>query len=68
MTRDNPAALIDSPALSEWLGVPIATLHQWAHRGGGPPFIRVGRHRRYDLAQVQQWLDAQTRNPEGAQS
>lgn len=53
--------LIDSDELSEWLGVPVGTLHQWAYLRTGPPFIKVGRHRRYDPTAVAAWLDSQTR-------
>ena len=42
--------------LSEMLGVPVATLYGWRHRGEGPPGYRVGRHVRYRRAAVEQWL------------
>lgn len=52
--------LIDSPALAAWVGVPISTIAQWAFRGVGPRFIKVGRHRRYDPSEVRRWLDERT--------
>jgi excisionase family DNA binding protein len=45
--------------LAEFLGVPIATLYGWRHRGEGPPGYRVGRHVRYRRAEVEDWLRAQ---------
>lgn len=42
--------------LSEMLGVPVATLYGWRHRGEGPPGYRVGRHVRYRRAAVEDWL------------
>jgi predicted DNA-binding transcriptional regulator AlpA len=36
---------------ADFLGVPEATLYQWASRGIGPRSLRVGRHRRYRPAQ-----------------
>lgn len=43
------------------LKVPVATLDQWSHRGVGPKFIKVGRHRRYRREDVERWLEEQTR-------
>ncbi len=49
-----------SPAeVSEWLGVPIATLYAWKYRGDGPAALRVGRHLRYRRGDVERWLDGQ---------
>ena len=45
--------------LSEMLGVPVATLYGWRHRGEGPPGYRVGRHVRYRRAAVEEWLAGQ---------
>jgi excisionase family DNA binding protein len=39
-----------------FLGVPVKTLYQWKWRGEGPPVRKVGRHLRYDPAQVRSWL------------
>ncbi len=55
------ATLISAQALAEYLGVPLQTVYQWSHRGGGPPAIRVGRHLRYRPEQVEQWLDSHAR-------
>jgi hypothetical protein len=38
--------------VSAYLGVPVATLHQWRYRRTGPRAARVGRHLRYDPADV----------------
>lgn len=48
--------LIETEELAVFLRVEIATLDQWASRGGGPPFHKVGRHRRYAPADVRAWL------------
>jgi excisionase family DNA binding protein len=45
--------------VSAFLGVPVATLYQWRHRRIGPRASRVGRHLRYDPADVRAWLDRQ---------
>jgi DNA-binding transcriptional regulator YiaG len=54
--------LIDllTPAdLAKQLQVPIATLEKWRSRATnntGPAFIKIGRHIRYDPADVEAWL------------
>ena len=48
--------LISSEELSTWLDVPIGTLEQWASRGGGPVYHKVGVHRKYHPADVKSWL------------
>jgi DNA-binding transcriptional MerR regulator len=57
-----PRPLWDSREVGEHLGgIPIGTLDQWAYKGVGPAYIKVGRHRRYRPEDVEAWLDAQTR-------
>ena len=43
--------------VSRFLGVPVATLHQWRYLGSGPKAYRVGKHLRYDPSDVKAWLD-----------
>jgi predicted DNA-binding transcriptional regulator AlpA len=43
--------------VSTFLGVPVATLYQWRYSRTGPRASRVGRHLRYDPADVRAWLD-----------
>ncbi|MBM0275301.1 helix-turn-helix transcriptional regulator [Micromonospora tarensis] len=40
-----------------FLGVPVSTLYQWRYRRLGPRARKVGRHLRYDPADVRAWLD-----------
>jgi DNA-binding transcriptional MerR regulator len=42
--------------LAEYLDVPVATLYAWRYQGIGPAGYRVGRHVRYDPADVIRWL------------
>jgi len=56
--------LLDSVTLAgpDWLNLPSArTLDQWAYRGVGPRYIRIGRHRRYDPLEVRRWLEQHSR-------
>lgn len=39
-----------------FLGVPVPTLYKWRYLGTGPAAFRVGRHLRYDPAEVRAWL------------
>ncbi|MEV6800504.1 helix-turn-helix domain-containing protein [Micromonospora rifamycinica] len=43
--------------VSAFLGIPVGTLYQWRHRRIGPRASRVGRHLRYDPADVRAWLN-----------
>ena len=45
--------------VSAFLGIPVGTLYQWRHRRVGPPAAKVGRHLRYDPADVRSWLTRQ---------
>jgi predicted DNA-binding transcriptional regulator AlpA len=38
---------------------PARTLTQWRYLGTGPSYFKVGGAVRYDLADVEAWLDAQ---------
>ncbi|MEW6474218.1 MAG: helix-turn-helix domain-containing protein [Actinomycetota bacterium] len=43
--------------VGDYLRVPVATLYDWRHRGIGPSGMRVGRHVRYRLRDVDSWLE-----------
>jgi excisionase family DNA binding protein len=45
--------------VSAFLGVPVATLYQWRHKGIGPKSRRVGRHVRYKPEDVRAWFEEQ---------
>ena len=46
--------------VSEYLGVPVATLYQWRTQGLGPAARKVGKHLRYKPEDVEAWFDAIT--------
>ncbi len=56
--RTLPARLWSTRETAGFLGLPEATLHQLNYKGTGPRSYKVGRHRRYDPADVQSWLEA----------
>lgn len=51
-------ALLDETAVSKQLKCEAKTLQAWRCRGGGPPFIRVGRLVRYRPQDVLAWIEA----------
>jgi predicted DNA-binding transcriptional regulator AlpA len=51
-----PGASGASGDVSRFLGIPVNTLYQWRHHGVGPRAYRVGRHLRYDPAEIRRWL------------
>lgn len=57
--------LLGPRELAEYLGVPVATIYRWNHLRNGPRAIRVGRHVRYRVADVESWLDAQAIGEDG---
>ena len=50
------APLVGIEELAEYLDVPIKTLYKWRQEGSGPPSVRVGRHVRYFVSDVNDWL------------
>ncbi len=55
--KQMPDRLWSVQDVSRFLQVPVATLHQWRYLGTGPKAYRVGKHLRYDPADVKAWLD-----------
>lgn len=49
--------LLTADEVAEFLGIPVATLYQWRHKGCGPDAYRVGRHLRYEPSTLRTWLD-----------
>jgi excisionase family DNA binding protein len=49
--------LLGPEDVSEILKVSQATLRHWRAAGGGPGYIRVGRHIRYRPSAVEAWLE-----------
>lgn len=51
--------LMSISELGEYLKVPVATLHQWHTKKKGPRTLKVGRHLRYRIEDVEDWLRQQ---------
>jgi excisionase family DNA binding protein len=48
--------LLSVHEVAELLGVPVPTVYRWRYEGTGPIGLKVGRHVRYDPADVRRWL------------
>ncbi|MGO2937974.1 MAG: helix-turn-helix transcriptional regulator [Glutamicibacter arilaitensis] len=60
---EQPFALLTPAQLAERFGMTKEALAQMRYRGNGPRFIKLGgRQVRYSEADVQAWLDQQTRD------
>ena len=56
---ETPDRLLSVEDLAEYLGAPATTLYQWRYRREGPLGFRVGRHIRYRLTDVTEWIERQ---------
>lgn len=59
--------LLDIRELSEYLGVPVSTIYDWRSRGVGPRAYRFGKHLKFAVTDVTEWIEAQ-RDPAPAVS
>ncbi len=53
--------LIDTRELSAMTQIPERTFDQYAYLGSGPAYIKIGRHRRYKMEDVEAWLESKRR-------
>ncbi len=53
--------LLTEQRVAQLLQVTVKTLQAWRVRGGGPPFVKVGRCVRYRLEDVEAYVAASTR-------
>lgn len=55
--------LLSTADVAQFLGVPVATLHQWRSRRVGPTGYRIGKHVRYSQDEVDRWLKTRADDP-----
>ena len=53
---DIASRLLSTEEVARILVVPVTTLYTWRYKGTGPRAFRVGKHLRYRLEDVLQWL------------
>ena len=51
--------LLTSRQVAEILGLPVRTLDHFAYQRIGPPFFKIGKHRRYHPSDMQNWVMSQ---------
>ncbi|MBZ9717050.1 helix-turn-helix domain-containing protein [Mesorhizobium sp. AD1-1] len=56
----NKEVRLSRPEAADYLDVSIATLARWASQKIGPIYVKVGRHTRYPLSGLDDFLDART--------
>ena len=63
-TETNPLSALDPlvtiTELAGYLGVPVKTIYEWRQTGRGPVCVRIGRHLKLRLSDVQAWGTAST--------
>ena len=57
-TTTRRPVLLSPGDLAALLGVPLPTIYRWRTLHEGPAGFRVGRHVRYRLEDVHEWLDS----------
>lgn len=55
--------LLTVEQLAELCQVPRGTVYGWRYKHAGPRSIKVGRHVRFRLSDIEAWLDRNTRVP-----
>lgn len=51
--------LLTVQELSEYLGIPAATLYDWRTDGIGPKAVKLGRALRYPQSAIRAWIEEQ---------
>lgn len=51
--------LIDVKDLALYLGVPVSTIYDWRVSGKGPRAYRFGRHLKFAVSDVKEWVQTQ---------
>lgn len=48
--------------LASYIDVPERTLEEWRRKGTGPRCVRIGKHVRYRLRDVDAWMEEHSRD------
>ncbi len=54
---DVSTRLLSTDEVARLLVVPVTTLYTWRYKGTGPKAFKVGKHLRYRLSDVMEWLE-----------
>lgn len=55
-------SLINERKAAEILGLKVTTVRRWRFSGGGPRYIKVGAAVRYDVRDIEAFIDAGRRS------
>ena len=62
LERD-PGRLATTAEVADYLNTTTATVHQWLYKGIAPKSYKVGKHRRFQWADVDAWLETKADDP-----
>lgn len=48
---------LSTQEFAEFIGLPVETIYYWRKRGSGPRGVKIGRHVKYKLSEIDAWLD-----------
>ena len=63
MKRSIIVKTVDEKAAARILGVAVQTLRNWRHFRKGPAYIKMGRSVRYQIKDLQEYLDDRRIDP-----
>lgn len=58
MENTSTHRLVNERKAAERLGIKVCTIRRWHWSGDGPPFIKVGAAVRYDVVDLEAFIDA----------
>jgi len=61
----NKRTFLTTPEAAKFIGLKPATLEVWRVYGRGPVFLKFGRSVRYDMKDLERWIDDQARTHTG---
>lgn len=65
MTTKSMSPLLTEQELAEYLKVHVRTLWEWRRNGKGPPFVMIGKRRRYRLSDIEAYAERMRKSPGG---
>jgi excisionase family DNA binding protein len=58
--------LLKTQDVADILGVPLSTVHRWNSERSGPRYFKVGKHCRYRVADLDEWISRRAVEPHSA--
>ncbi len=49
--------ILTPQSLADLLGYSLRTVEDWRRKGTGPRYLRIGKHVRYRMSDVESWLE-----------